>query len=348
MKLDSTLHSILKKSDTKRKKRFTQDSRTCSQAFVQDGKTYFDCTLSRSPDGNVLKKEWCYVVASQRGSKDWDYCKPTMDYDKVRMANQMSMKEITIDCSKINNDISQNIGPAQNALDELKRVKDGQADLDNTINLMLKKIQIINNNLVNLYNTKTQWENMEKMVQELEFKIDQKNEKEREKSNEENVDVSDMETNGVIASGFIKQTKSNTEKNCAGMLSYEDEDEGNGLIGKYYNNESFLGSFIERKDAQINFDWTGSPPIKDVNPNNFSILWDGYLLAPYTGSYYFAIECDDGASLEINGQIIINHNMGSAIETPLRQLIENEQKKNSNPNKSVSKEVKLTGGSKFK
>ena len=79
-----------------RKKRTTQDGRTCSQAFVQDGKTYFDCTNARSPDGQMKNKEWCYVDLSQQGAKKWDYCKPIMDYDKVRAANVLSLKEITI------------------------------------------------------------------------------------------------------------------------------------------------------------------------------------------------------------------------------------------------------------
>ena len=127
--LDSKMSTLLN-SKSMRKKRSTQDGRFCSQAFVQDGKTYFDCTNARSPDGQMKNKEWCYVDSSHQGVKNWDYCKPIMDYDKVRLANVNALKEITIDCRKLNNDISQNINPAQNALDELKRVKDGQVKLD--------------------------------------------------------------------------------------------------------------------------------------------------------------------------------------------------------------------------
>ena len=321
-----------------RKKRTTQDGRTCSQAFVQDGKTYFDCTNARSPDGQMKNKEWCYVDLSQQGAKKWDYCKPIMDYVKVRAANVLSLKEITIDCRKLNNEISQNINPAQNALDELKRVKDGQASLDNKINLMLKEISTINNNLVNLYNTKNQWENMEKLVKELDFKIEQKKEKQKE-------EAQSAAENSENTNGFFPAKKDT--KNCEGMLLYEDEERGDGLIGKYFDNESWLGSFVERKDQDINFEWTGASPMKGINPNNFSIRWEGYIYAPYTGQYFFSVECDDGAYLQLNNQIIISHNMNIAALIDEGKT-ESTNGKNSNPNKSSSNGIKLLGGTKFK
>jgi len=335
-KLNSNLNSLLG-SQVMRKKRTTQDGRGCAQAFVQDGKTYYDCTSARSPDGQMKNKEWCYVDSAQPGVRNWDYCKPVMDYDKVRAANVLSLQEITKECRKINNNLSQNINPAQNALDDLKKVKEGQADLDNKINLMLKEISTINNNLVNLYSTKSQWENMDKLVKELDFKIEQKKEKQRKEN---------QSSNESQDSSSLFTPKKET-KNCDGMLLYEDEERGNGLIGKYFDNESWLGSYIERRDNDINFEWTGASPMKGINPNNFSIRWQGYIYAPYTGIYFFSVECDDGASLQINQQVIVSHNMNIAA------LIDGDQSdtgsgKSLNPNKSTSKGIKLTGGTKFK
>ena len=204
---------------------------------------------------------------------------------------------------------------------------------------MLKEISTINNNLVNLYSTKSQWENMEKLVKELDFKIEQKKEKQKEETQ------SSEETSVDLSKGFISQKKET--KNCAGMLLYEDEERGNGLIGKYFDNESWLGSFTERKDRDINFEWTGASPMKSINPNNFSIRWEGFLYAPYTGTYFFSVECDDGATLMINKQVVINHNMNIAV---LIEEVKNTggADKSLNPNKSTSKGVKLTGGTKFK
>ena len=163
--LETSLKEMfLAQLQSRKRKRYTQDGRLCASAFVQDGKTYFDCTSTRSPDGEMKNKEWCYVDPEAKGTKIWDYCKPIMDYDKVREANQKCLKEITVACRKTNAEIEQYITPAQNSIDELKRVKDGQEDIDNKVSLLIREISTINNNLANLYSIKTQWENEENKI----------------------------------------------------------------------------------------------------------------------------------------------------------------------------------------
>jgi len=131
MRLETSLKEMfLSQLQSKKRKRYTQDGRICAAAFVQDGKTFFDCTSTRSPDGELKNREWCYVDPTQKGDKIWDYCKPIMDYDKVREANQNLLKEI----------------------------------IDNKVNLLLKDISTSNNNLANLYSIKTQWENEENLI----------------------------------------------------------------------------------------------------------------------------------------------------------------------------------------
>jgi len=49
-------------------------------------------------------------------------------------------------------------------------------------------------------------------------------------------------------SGLLQQRKKEKSTNCAGMLLYEEENEGDGLIAHYYDNEAWLGDFKERKD----------------------------------------------------------------------------------------------------
>ena len=87
--------------------------------------------------------------------------------------------------------------------------------------------------------------------------------------------------------------------------------------------------------------------MKGINPNNFSIRWEGYIYAPYTGQYFFSVECDDGAYLQLNNQIIISHNMNIAALIDEGKT-ESTNGKNSNPNKSSSNGIKLLGGTKFK
>lgn len=163
-----------------------------------------------------------------------------------------------------------------------------------------------------------------------------------------------IESNQKV-SGVLQRRLKTEENSCEGMLSYEEEKEGDGIKGHYYDNEAWIGSFFERKDNTINFNWTGASPKKEINANNFSVKWSGYIYAPYTGQYNFAIECDDGASLSINGELVISHNMHTAAaenSNRTERWLLNEISKKSNPNKnflkSNSKKVHLSGGNKFK
>ena len=355
--------NLLAELTSGRKKRYTEDGRLCARAFVQEGKTFFDCTATRSPDGQMKQKEWCYVDPNMKGTKVWDYCKPIMDYDKVREANQNYLREVTTACRKLDSEIEDLIPPVQNALDDLKRVKEGQAKIDNKINLMLKDLSTVNNNLANLYSTKSLWEIEENKIVVINNKIDKKLELLKEEKNqlEEFFDTSDDTIRDEITSSkadinpIFQIRKKEKSKNCDGMLMYEEEKPGDGLIGHYYDNEVWLGSFTERRDDEINFNWTGTSPIAKINPYTFSVKWIGYIMAPYTGEFTFSIDCDDGASLTINDKIIVSHNMHTAThETKERtdRWLSSEIKKKQNPNnnhsKSSSKPVHLTGGEKFK
>lgn len=156
-------------------------------------------------------------------------------------------------------------------------------------------------------------------------------------------------------SGILQTRLKSEEKNCDGMLLYEEEKEGDGIKGHYFNNEAWLGSFVERKDDAINFNWTGASPKKGINKNNFSVKWSGYLYAPYTGKYIFSLESDDGAAFTLNNQLLISHNMHTAADensSRTERWLLNEIAKKSNPNKnhnkSLSEKIQLIGGSKYK
>ena len=74
--------------------------------------------------------------------------------------------------------------------------------------------------------------------------------------------------------------------NCKGMLLYEHEDDGDGLIGHYFDNENWLGNYKEKKaSGSINFDWTDSSPMPGINIRNFSVEWKGWLEIPVNEKY---------------------------------------------------------------
>ncbi len=349
---------------SRRKKRYTEDGRLCSSAFAQDGQTFFDCTATRSPDGQNKNKEWCYVDASAKGDKPWDYCKPIMDYDKIREQNQDQLKQFTIKARKVNSDIEANIGPGQQSLDDLKKVRQGQAELDQKINQLINQIATINNNMQNLFNTKSQWEKEEEKAVDLASKIDQRRDKKKEDEannkpsemdkTEDTIKKETADTKAMIAP-FLQSRVISPLFTCEGMLMYEEDSYGDGLMGQYFDNESFLGDFKEQKDTNIDFDWTGASPIAGVNPSNFSVRWEGFIYAPVSTNYQFAIECDDGATITLNNKIIVSHQMYSAsseskgrVDKWLNNEVQKRKQPGRNYNKSISAPVKLTGGSKFK
>ena len=120
----------------------------------------------------------------------------------------------------------------------------------------------------------------------MDTKIEKKKEKLKERDNNiveyydttpEVVNSQSIESRSIV-SGLLQHRKKVKSTNCDGMLLYEEERDGDGLIGRYYDNESWMGSFKERKDSEINFFWTGTSPLKGLNSNNFSVKWEGYLM----------------------------------------------------------------------
>ncbi len=144
---------------------------------------------------------------------------------------------------------------------------------------------------------------------------------------------------------IIFATRKTATKNCKGMMLYEDEEEGDGLIGMYYDNESWIGRYIERKDPEINFDWSGISPKKDINPNNFSIVWKGFIYIPYSDSYIFTIEADDGVELIVNRELIISYKINNSLDKSTAKKIGNVN--SINKNKVSSHKIRLNSPSKI-
>ena len=79
-----------------------------------------------------------------------------------------------------------------------------------------------------------------------------------------------------------------------------------GLLANYFNNKTLSGTAsLTRIDANVNFDFGGGSPANGViGVDNFSIRWEGRVIAPVAGTYNFAVAGDDGVRLFINGSLV--------------------------------------------
>ncbi len=80
-------------------------------------------------------------------------------------------------------------------------------------------------------------------------------------------------------------------------------DDQRGLKAEYFNSRGFRNNarVIERTDPVVHFDFKDSSPDPDkVDPHEFSIRWNGSILAPETGDYEFIIRTDHATRLWVN------------------------------------------------
>ncbi|MCR5887422.1 PA14 domain-containing protein [Hymenobacter sp. J193] len=81
---------------------------------------------------------------------------------------------------------------------------------------------------------------------------------------------------------------------------------GTGLKGTYYRGMNFEEKVFTRTDRQIDFDWEHIPPRPDMPTEEFSVRWQGWLLAPVTGEYEFSTVMDDGFRFWLGGKRLID------------------------------------------
>lgn len=80
--------------------------------------------------------------------------------------------------------------------------------------------------------------------------------------------------------------------------------QGTGLKADYFQSDGMnkkARKVHSREDAALSFDFAAAAPVEGIQPDQFSIAWDGSLLAPVTGWYEFRISTPNGARLYLNG-----------------------------------------------
>jgi len=101
-----------------------------------------------------------------------------------------------------------------------------------------------------------------------------------------------------------------------------------GLQGRYYNDRNFnpKSQLLDRIDSVVDFDFGTRGPDTDqakFDPLQFSIRWEGAVLAPETGLYEFVVRTDHAARLWVNNlrQPLIDAWVKSGDNTEYREQI---------------------------
>jgi cytochrome c553 len=79
-------------------------------------------------------------------------------------------------------------------------------------------------------------------------------------------------------------------------------DERRGLNAEYFNSKNFQRDkrAIERVDATVDLDFAEGSPAEKIGNEEFSMKWQGSVIAPDTGEYEFIVRTDNGARLWVN------------------------------------------------
>ena len=78
-----------------------------------------------------------------------------------------------------------------------------------------------------------------------------------------------------------------------------------GLRAQYNPSRNFRrdSNGVERVDPEINFDWGVESPVPEkLDANEFSVRWQGTVLAPDTGEYEFVVTSEHAARLWVNDE----------------------------------------------
>jgi YD repeat-containing protein len=80
-----------------------------------------------------------------------------------------------------------------------------------------------------------------------------------------------------------------------------------GLVGEYYDNETFQGPpSVVRTDANISFDWGTGPPAVGMSSDHFSVRWTGLVDVPAADTWTFHVLTGDRATVLVDGIYVLD------------------------------------------
>jgi glucose/arabinose dehydrogenase len=123
-----------------------------------------------------------------------------------------------------------------------------------------------------------------------------------------NWDISDVGNYTIaLEANQIRNVNGNfTGASNLGQFTYSVTGTSTGLKGEYYDNKDFTNLKLTRTDGTINFDFGNGSPDASIGADTFSVRWTGFVEAKYSENYTFYTASDDGISLWVNNQQVIN------------------------------------------
>lgn len=111
---------------------------------------------------------------------------------------------------------------------------------------------------------------------------------------------------GITATFFLAACGGELSELPPELLEDSSELTGRGLQGDYYDNTNLTALKVSRLDSTVDFDWQTGAPATGVASDTFSVRWTGTVTPRFTEAYTFYVESDDGATLVVNGQTLVN------------------------------------------
>ncbi|PFH33369.1 PA14 domain-containing protein [Besnoitia besnoiti] len=300
--------------------RKTTDGRLCAAAFVQDNVTYTDCTNSKAPDGTI-GRPWCYVEVQLlgKGSRDWDYCQDVVDYDAVRTNARSLFHRKAVELASA----------AEQMDTQVQRLKDTShrhREVCTSSDIVAGRSREAEDILRGAQHSVSQLQAGASKIHELQQTI--------------------MSVKQAIDRDY--ENAVNSKLNCEAVRGYEDKPHADGLRASFYNNASFRGPPVAYADYTVlDALWESSSPMEGVTFQDFSIRWDGYIMAPTSGKFEFVTRADCGVRVFLDGSPIIVDRMPTPAEgaafsdSPVRLL---EPTEDSSLKKTYSPPQQLRGG----
>src|SRR4051812_20985653 len=80
----------------------------------------------------------------------------------------------------------------------------------------------------------------------------------------------------------------------------------NGLLATFYSNPDLTGNTFSHVDSTVQF-MASNAPAPGFSPTNYSVRWNGQVLADFTEHYTFHVSADQGLRFSVNGLMLVDH-----------------------------------------